>query len=257
MNVLGEIKKSLWNGRMAHAYILEVPAGETRDRLMTNILQEILCRNPDLEQRPCGLCEACRRVAAGSHEDVIYMKKSKLEEGKTKTNKVTYVMKDTEPFMDRLRLNPYGERNIGVIPDADDLKEDVQNKILKTLEEPYPGTVFFLVAENRNNLLPTIQSRCVLLRETEEPDAAETSALGEIWNQNYFFQYRKMLDKKIKTADDALKFLDVIEREAHKEHRLETVLRIEETRKDILGEFHMGGMNWKYALKRLFLEVRE
>ena len=88
MNVLGEIKKSLWNGRMAHAYILEAPAGEARDRLMTNILQEILCRNPDLEQRPCGLCEACRRVAAGSHEDVIYMKKSKLEEGKTKTNKV-------------------------------------------------------------------------------------------------------------------------------------------------------------------------
>ena len=85
MNVLGEIKKSLWNGRMAHAYILEAPAGETRDRLMTNILQEILCRNPNLEQRPCGLCEACRRVAAGSHEDVIYMKKSKLEDGKTKT----------------------------------------------------------------------------------------------------------------------------------------------------------------------------
>ena len=84
MNVLGEIKNSLWNGRMAHAYILEAPAGETRDRLMTNILQEILCRNPNLEQRPCGLCEACRRVAAGSHEDVIYMKKSKLEEGKTK-----------------------------------------------------------------------------------------------------------------------------------------------------------------------------
>ena len=125
MNVLGEIKKSLWNGRMAHAYILEAPAGETRDRLMTNILQEILCRNPNLEQRPCGLCEACRRVAAGSHEDVIYMKKSKLEEGKTKTNKVTYVIRDTEPFIDRLRLNPYGERNIGVIPDADDLKEDV------------------------------------------------------------------------------------------------------------------------------------
>ena len=234
MNALGEIKKSLWNGRMAHAYILEAPAGETRDRLMTNILQEILCQNPNLEQRPCGLCEACRRVAAGSHEDVIYMKKSKLEEGKTKTNKVTCV-----------------------IPDADDLKEDVQNKILKTLEEPYPGTVFFLVAENRNNLLPTIQSRCVLLRETEEPDAAETSALEEIWNQKYFFQYRKMVDKKIKTADDALKFLEVIEREAHEEHRLETILRIEETRKDILGEFHMGGMNWRYALKRLFLEVRE
>ena len=74
---------------MAHAYILEAPAGETRDRLMTNILQETLCRNPDLEQRPCGLCEACRRVAAGSHEDVIYMKKSILEEGKIKTNKVT------------------------------------------------------------------------------------------------------------------------------------------------------------------------
>lgn len=256
MNALGEIKKSLWTDRLAHAYMLEAPAGETRDRLVTDILQAILCQNPNLEQRPCGLCEACRRVAAGSHEDVIYMKKSKLE-GKTKAGKVTYVLADVKPFMDRLRLNPYGERNIGLIPDADDLKEDVQNKILKTLEEPYPGTVIFLVAENRNNLLPTIQSRCVLLRETEEPDAAETSALEEIWNQKYFFQYRKMVEKKLKSADDALKFLDVIEREAHEEHRLEMILRIEETRKDILGEFHMGGMNWKYALKRLFLEVRE
>lgn len=256
MNALGEIKKSLWTDRLAHAYMLEAPAGETRDRLVTDILQAILCQNPNLEQRPCGLCEACRRVAAGSHEDVIYMKKSKLE-GKTKAGKVTYVLADVKPFMDRLRLNPYGKRNIGLIPDADDLKEDVQNKILKTLEEPYPGTVIFLVAENRNNLLPTIQSRCVLLRETEEPDAAETSALEEIWNQKYFFQYRKMVEKKLKSADDALKFLDVIEREAHEEHRLEMILRIEETRKDILGEFHMGGMNWKYALKRLFLEVRE
>lgn len=256
MNALGEIKKSLWTDRLAHAYMLEAPAGETRDRLVNDILQAILCQNPNLEQRPCGLCEACRRVAAGSHEDVIYMKKSKLE-GKTKAGKVTYVLADVKPFMDRLRLNPYGERNIGLIPDADDLKEDVQNKILKTLEEPYPGTVIFLVAENRNNLLPTIQSRCVLLRETEEPDAAETSALEEIWNQKYFFQYRKMVEKKLKSADDALKFLDVIEREAHEEHLLEMILRIEETRKDILGEFHMGGMNWKYALKRLFLEVRE
>lgn len=256
MNALGEIKKSLWTDRLAHAYMLEAPAGETRDRLVTDILQAILCQNPNLEQRPCGLCEACRRVAAGSHEDVIYMKKSKLE-GKTKAGKVTYVLADVKPFMDRLRLNPYGERNIGLIPDADDLKEDVQNKILKTLEEPYPGTVIFLVAENRNNLLPTIQSRCVLLRETEEPDAAEASALEEIWSQKYFFQYRKMVEKKLKSADDALKFLDVIERGAHEEHRLETILRIEETRKDILGEFHRGGMNWKYALKRLFLEVRE
>lgn len=257
MNALGEIKKSLRDGRLAHAYILEAPEGESRNRLVTEILQVILCQNPNWEQRPCGLCEACRRVAAGSHEDVISMKKSKLEEGKPKSNKVTYVMKDTEPFMDRLSLNPYGERNIGLIPDADDLKEDVQNKILKTLEEPHPGTAIFLVAENRNNLLPTIQSRCVLLRETEEPDAAETSALEEIWNQKYFFQYRKLVEKKLKSADDALKFLDVIEREANEEHRLETILRIEETRKDILGEFHMGGMNWKYALKRLFLEVRE
>ena len=250
MNALGEIKKSLRDGRLAHAYILEAPEGESRNRLVTEILQVILCQNPNWEQRPCGLCEACRRVAAGSHEDVISMKKSKLEAGKPKSNKVTYVMKDTEPFMNRLR-------NIGLIPEADDLKEDLQNKILKTLEEPHPGTVILLVVTNRNNLLPTIQSRCVLLRETGEPDASETSALEEIWNQKYFFQYRKMVDKKIKTADDALKFLDVIEREAHEEHRLETILRIEETRKDILGEFHMGGMNWKYALKRLFLEVRE
>ena len=125
-----------------------------------------------------------------------------------------YKVRDAERFQEQLAMNPYGSRAVGIIPDAELMSEVVQNKLLKTIEEPAPGTVIFLICGNREALLPTVRSRCVLLpfdAETDEPGAAaDIIAPGD----TFFYEFRKYIDKEIKTRDDALAYLGRIDRKS-------------------------------------------
>lgn len=244
MNALAEIRRCVQEETLAHAYIIEEENAEARSETLTQIVQAILCQNSDAMQRPCGICAECRRVQAHSHEDVVYM---------AKTGARGYLVNEgVIPFLEDFALSPYGERKIGVIEDANLMPEAAQNKILKTLEEPYPGNIMLLTTSNRESLLPTIRSRCVLLRNQSEAIQADSTESMEVWNQKYFFQYRKAVEKTFKSADEALEFLEILEQEAHRYRKVEPVLRIEEAKKDI-----QNGMGWKQALKRLYLELRQ
>ncbi len=243
MQALEEIRKNVQEHTLAHAYIIEAEAGPAREQLMKHIAQAILCEEPSIRLRPCGICSACRRVISGSHEDVVRMERSGKREYRVK--------EDAVPFMQRLALTPYGQYNVGLILEGEALSDVVQNKILKTLEEPPEGTVILIAVSNRKMLLQTVQSRCVTLRDSGEATPDDESEMLAIWNQKYFFQYRKQIDENIKTPDDALRFLDALERHANRDYDVELVLRVEEARKDLLLD-----MGTKQALKRLYLEMK-
>ncbi len=244
MNALEEIRRSTRDGRLAHAYILEGDAGKERDRMMEEIVMTILCTNRDVDGRACGRCTACRRVQSGTHEDVVRMEQS---------GKVGYRVQDVSAFTCRLSMNAYGDRMVGIIPAADGLTEVTQGKLLKTLEEPYPGTVILLAVSNRKTLLDTVRSRCVLLRmEPSDEGTAEAAEAEKLWDLPFFHEYRKAIDKAFKTQDEALAFLDAAEQIAFKRNDIAGVIRIEAARRDI-----MAGMGWKPALKRLWLELRD
>ena len=72
-----------------------------------------------------------------------------------------------------------GDRNIAVIKDADTLTVRAQNRLLKTLEEPFEGTVIMLLSENRENLLDTIKSRCIMYRLEDTEKAPEEMPGGK------------------------------------------------------------------------------
>jgi DNA polymerase-3 subunit delta' len=242
----------------AHAYIIEGPPGRERDAFVKEFVKSILCENTDADGRPCGVCPVCRRIEIGSHEDVFEMERSGKNE---------YVVADSAGFFERLRMSPNGDRNIGIVNDAELLSEIVQNKMLKTLEEPFPGTVIILAVRNRAGLLDTVRSRCVLLRmpassdgtsgERADADLSEAHELASMWKDRCFFcDVRAFIDKNMKERADALVFLDVLEEEVRGE-MLEgdpdapsAVERIEQARKDVLR-----GMGHKQALKRLYLEI--
>lgn len=59
---------------------------------------------------------------------------------------------------------PFGSRNVVIVEDADTMTQRAQNRLLKTLEEPPGNSVIFLLSENIENLVQTIQSRCVKYR---------------------------------------------------------------------------------------------
>lgn len=68
-------------------------------------------------------------------------------------------------LQERLSTKPMiGDRTVAVIEDADTMTQRAQNRLLKTLEEPAGGAVIILLSENTENLLPTVISRCVIVR---------------------------------------------------------------------------------------------
>ena len=254
MSTIDILEKSIANEHISHAYIIESTPGNDRIKFAKRFVQDILC--PQSDGRGCRKCLTCRKIEHGNHEDVFYMEQS---------GKISYRVDDTVPFLKRLKMNPNGERNVGIIDNADVLGETVQNKLLKTLEEPFPGTVMILLTENRENLLTTVRSRCVLIRLSEEEmnvkktgkKAEEFCGLFE--NKHFFYEYRTFVEKKIKAQDEALAMLSKIEEQERERFNagvnnadkyIYVIRRIEMARKDI-----MGGMGYKQALKRLFLEI--
>ena len=146
------LMRSVKAGRIAHAFLLSGPHGTGKRTCANYLTQTILCASP---QAPCGQCPACKKVLAGLHPDVHVVG----EEEKS-------ISVDTiRALRDQLALRPFeADRHIALIPRADRMTAKAQNALLKTLEEPAGGNVFFLLTDQPGAMLPTIVSRCRRLR---------------------------------------------------------------------------------------------
>lgn len=234
----------------AHAYIVEGRNAEERGFFIKNFAKSILCACPSTNMMPCGRCPACVQVEAGTSMDVVHMDRSK-------TN---YTADDATAFSSRLAMGAYGKHLIGIIDEADKLSEIVQNKLLKTLEEPEEGALIILGTANADNLLSTVRSRCGTIRMHQSEEDEESVDVNN-YITKIFFKYRDAVDKNITSADQALELLSKLEelrREAmvkggaDAEGHAAAIELIENTRKDIYK-----GMQYGKALKRLYLELAE
>ncbi len=255
--LFGRIISNIRDGSSAaHSYIIEARAGEERDAFIREFAKSVMCEEPSPDGRACGRCASCRQVEAGTSMDLVRMERS----GKT-----GYVVEDASAFMSRIGMGAYGRRIVGVIDDADMLSETVQNKLLKTLEEPAEGVIILLASSNADNLLSTVRSRCVKFRAedcTDIDSGAEADSAVDIDNYRNvpFYKYREAVDKKLKSIEDALELLGMLE-ELHRDDMLAgrdpeghaaAIELIEAARMDIYK-----GMQYGKALKRLRLELAE
>jgi DNA polymerase-3 subunit delta' len=104
----------------------------------------------------CGVCAACKRIARGVHADVLV-----IEPGDSGAIKLDQVRE----AIDRSAYRPFeGRRRLVIVDQADALNPEAQNALLKTLEEPPPASVFVLITNRPDVLLPTVRSRCQRLR---------------------------------------------------------------------------------------------
>ena len=128
-------------------------------------------RNPTdyLAIDACGKCRACDRIARGVHVDVIA-----LEPDDRASIKIDVV----RDMLGRTSFRPFeGKRRLVLIREADALETQAQNSLLKSLEEPPPGTIFILTSAVPHALLPTVRSRCMRLRFGRLTSAEVSSAL--------------------------------------------------------------------------------
>ena len=103
---------------------------------------------------PCWACPACTRLLAGSHRDFF------LLDGRAASIKIDQVREIRKIIGDPPRE---AGRRVVVMAESQNLTIEAANALLKSLEEPCPGTVFVLTVPQRERLLPTLVSRSWVL----------------------------------------------------------------------------------------------
>ena len=153
--------------------ILAGPAGVGKRRVAAAVAAALNCLDPrtgDLERDACGTCASCRRIERGVHPDVVT-----IEPGDSGSIKIEPIRE----VIDRAGFRPFeGRRRVVIIDEADAMVPQAQNALLKTLEEPPSASVFLLVSSMPDVLLPTVRSRCPLLRFAALPVADVATVLA-------------------------------------------------------------------------------
>jgi DNA polymerase-3 subunit delta' len=110
-----------------------------------------------LPRDACGECPSCRRIARGTHPDIIRIAPDE-ESPNIKIDRV-------RDLNERVGYRPFEARvRVAIIDEADALLPAAQNALLKTLEEPPSSSVFVLVTAAPDMLLETVRSRCPRVR---------------------------------------------------------------------------------------------
>ncbi len=179
-------RAALAGGRLGHAYMITGPQGIGKARLAALAAGAILCDSAP-EQAPCGVCASCRRLGGasegtdpvasligGTHPDAHWLAPV---DGYIRIDQV-------RSLQAALALRSYmGRYKVCVLDDADGMTEEAQNSMLKCLEEPVGNGVLLLVTHRPGALLPTIRSRCQLVRlqPLPVPELAEYLQVKRAW----------------------------------------------------------------------------
>ena len=154
-DILKYISSAVENNRVSHAYILNGERGSGKKMLANLFAMTLLCETGDNE--PCGKCHSCKQALSGNHPDIITVQHEKpssisVDEIRVQVN-------------EDIQVKPYSSKyKIYIIPEADLMTQQAQNALLKTIEEPPSYAIIILLTENAQKLLPTICSRCVMLK---------------------------------------------------------------------------------------------
>jgi DNA polymerase-3 subunit delta' len=165
--IVERFRRCLQRHRLASTFLFVGPRGIGKCSFALSLARALLCQKfPDEELDACGTCPACQQVAADSHPDLELVG---LPDGKNFIPLERLIGdKDhrmREGLCHRLSLKPApGSRKIAIINDADYLNREGANCLLKTLEEPPPRSLIFLIGTSQQRQLPTIRSRAQVVR---------------------------------------------------------------------------------------------
>jgi DNA polymerase-3 subunit delta' len=178
-------RRCVRRGRLASTFLFVGPNGIGKRTFALEMAKALLCEtHAEADFAACGTCPACIQVSSLTHSDLEYVCRP---EDKT-TIPVEMFIGDREHRMregllHRIGLKAFqGGRKIAIIDDADTLNLESANCLLKTLEEPPPRCVVILIGTSLQRQLPTIRSRCQVIRFSPlaQPVVAELLARQQL-----------------------------------------------------------------------------
>ncbi len=159
-NIIGQeqikahLQGALESKKVSHAYIINGEKSSGKEFIARIFAMALQCEQGGKE--PCNECRSCKQALSKNQPDIIYVSHEKPN---------TISVDDIRAQVNNdVVIKPYSSRyKVYIINEAEKMKPQAKNAILKTLEEPPEYVVILLLVSNVNSLLPTILSRCVLL----------------------------------------------------------------------------------------------
>ena len=195
------LKKSLAADRLAHAYLFSGPEGIGKEAVAFELAKQLNCSqlSPDPKKGSCDICESCLQATAFLHPNIEYVFPvesvllDQIDPSKSENKKFSEAKARYEALIEQKKRNPYftpamersmailteqvsdlqqkaafmpsgGGRKVFIISQAEKLNQSAANKLLKLLEEPPKHVLFILVSSRPESILPTIRSRCQILK---------------------------------------------------------------------------------------------
>ncbi len=181
-NILGHewavdmLRQHAAHDEIRHAYLFCGPPGLGRRTLALHLAQALNCTKPLAPGVPCGLCRDCKQIDAMQHPDMNVIQaldgdNLPKEGGTLKVDQIREVQRS-------LSLKPYQSKfRVALFLRFQEANDNAANALLKTLEEAPAHAILLLTADTPEQLLPTIISRCEILRLRPLPIEAVESDL--------------------------------------------------------------------------------
>jgi DNA polymerase-3 subunit delta' len=267
----------IWDGMNLDAFpnavLIHGQSGIGKFEFSIELARALLCETSSAK-KPCKQCEACRWFDSGNHPDFIALvpethrkflpqgdfdsdtespKKSKSSQADTdgdtpeKKEKKSISIEDARSAIEGLSIGSHrgGNRVILVYP-LEMLRSDSANTLLKSLEEPPKNTIFILLADRLDRVLPTIRSRCRLL-SAPRPD--RSNGLNWLRTQLGMIPGLKMSDADVESIYDEqggapYAVLDSLVARHNKDEKDELTIAIQASRYLLQAMAQGARINW-------------
>ncbi len=149
-HVVRTLRNAVEQGKVHHAYLFVGSRGTGKTSMAKILARSLNCERGGPTVTPCGECESCLTIAAGTSIDVIEMDAASNRS-----------VDDVRDLRERVAYAPAGGRwKVYILDEAHMLTKEAWNAFLKTLEEPPPNTVFVLATTESHKVMATIADRC-------------------------------------------------------------------------------------------------
>jgi len=149
-HVVRTLRNAVEQNKVHHAYLFVGSRGTGKTSMAKILARSLNCERGGPTASPCGECESCVTIAAGSSVDVIEMDAASNRS-----------VDDVRDLRERVAYAPAGGRwKVYILDEAHMLTKEAWNAFLKTLEEPPPNTVFVLATTESHKVMATIADRC-------------------------------------------------------------------------------------------------